>query len=79
MKGDLCGQFQKFPDILTGDIGHALDFLFQPEMIGIIQIQQFAFFSFLFADGIDDQPTALSTFSRVRQWRFTGGRVSPTA
>jgi len=52
-----CPQ-QAFADIFAGDIGDAADLFFQPQVAGIVELQQGRLVGIFLADGIDDQPAA---------------------
>ena len=55
---NLGGELQEFANVGPRDIGHALQLLFAPEMVRVIELSQGVFVGVLFSDRVDHQPAA---------------------
>src|SRR5210317_373028 len=58
LQGNFRGQVEKLSNVLTTDVGHALNGFFKPKITRIIDPGKLVTVAVFFADGIDHQPSA---------------------
>ena len=67
-------QRQELPHVGAGHVRHRADLLLEPEIAGVVEVQQGPLVALLLADGIDHQPTARFEMAQGGHIRPPGGR-----